>query len=133
MNIPLEPTLPTSPRNRLLHLRLLAGFLAAGATLWAIFIAIFVLIDWPRAILWFGPGYILTAAYYWRALGRPSPNWARAIWILSLLIQGTWLIYFLLAAFHGRVENDPFDKIIFAWWTISTLISLIALFLEPGI
>ncbi|HEX3357181.1 MAG TPA: hypothetical protein VHS31_09435 [Tepidisphaeraceae bacterium] len=132
MNISLEPILPTSPRNRHLLLRLLAGFLAAIATLWAIFLAILVLPDWPQAILWFGPGYLLTAAYYWRALGHPSLNWARAIWILSLLTQGTWLICFLVSASHGHVQGDPFDILILIWWTISTLISFIALFLEPS-
>lgn len=134
MNTALHRMSPTSwpDHRRIVLLRTIAGILAIGATFWAIFIGYLVIYDWPHALLWFGPGYVVTVAYYWRALGHPSRNWCRAIWGLSLLVQATWLTYIVVGAFHGRVDDEAFTRVIVAWWAGSVVLSFIGLFLDPG-
>ncbi|MGA2441529.1 MAG: hypothetical protein ABSH08_11255 [Tepidisphaeraceae bacterium] len=134
MNTTLHQMSPTSwpGHKRIALLRIMAGMLAIGATFWAIFIGYLVIYDWPQALLWFGPCYVVTAAYYWRALGHPSRNWCRAIWGLSLLVQGAWLTTLIVYTFRGRVDDDRFTWIITVWWAGSAVLSFIALLLDPG-
>ncbi len=110
----------------------MAGVLAVGATLWAVFCALFIIAGSARALLIFGPGYVITVGYYWRAFGRPSPSWCRAIWGLSLLVQGAWLGWVVFAMFSGPLGGGLFGLIIIVWWFAATVVSLIALLLEPS-
>lgn len=113
--------------------RRIAGGLALGATLWALFcLPLFcgALLDLNlRGVLILGSGYLVTAAYYWRAFGRPSPRWARAIWSYSCLVQGTWLAVVLVSS--GPKNLRFFDGIALTWWTGAALLSLLALCIEP--
>ncbi len=122
---------PPDP-ERIAQLRTMARVLAVGATLWALFCAWFIIAGSWRALLTLGPGYVITVGYYWRAFGRPSPNWCRAIWGLSLLVQGAWLGWVVLAMFSGPLGGGPFGLLMLVWWTAATLLSLIALLMEPG-
>jgi hypothetical protein len=88
------------------------------------------------ALLLFGPGYVVTAGYYWRAFGNPSPGFARGIWGLSLLVQGAWL-----SLVHWYAQPNSFDVdwvfglvvgLVYLWWLGSAAVSLIALVAEPG-
>jgi hypothetical protein len=113
-------------------LRLMACILAAGATGWGILCALFVLQgDW-RAQVILGPGYLVTVGYYWRTFGHPSPRWCRAIWGLSLLVQGAWLGWIVFAMFSVPLGAGLFGCFVIVWWAFAAAASLAALFMEPS-
>ena len=135
MSRPLDyRTTPPRPpdSDRVVLLRSLAGLLAVGATLWGVFCALFIIFGGWRAQVVFGPGYAVMVGYYWRALGRPSPAWCRAIWGWSLLVQGAWLSWVVVAMLAGPLGAGGFGILVIVWWIFATGASLIALLMEPG-
>lgn len=102
--------------------RLLAGILLLGALMWGALCAVFVAMNPLRGLLIFGPGYLVLAAYVWRAF-LPCPGvYPKAIWGLSLVVQGTWLALCATAAFmrEPQVLFNPVG----IWWILSSLASL---------
>lgn len=118
-------------------LRLSAGLLAAGGTAWALLCAAVILsggANW-HSIAVFGPGFIVTYGYYWRALAPPPMMFCRVIWGSSLLVQGSWLA-FIAAEAWGELGNGPAPPGVYMvvfWWSSSTLLSLVGLCLDPGV
>jgi hypothetical protein len=113
--------------------RIMASVLAIVATLWGIFVAVLVLYGpvWWRAYFTFGPGYVVMLGYYWRALGRPSPSWCRVIWGVSLLVQGTWLVFATNAAYYEGIR--AVGPVFIIWWGIATIASLAGLVFDRAV
>jgi hypothetical protein len=106
--------------------RMMAVGLAIIATLWGVYCLFFIAFGaWP-AVLVLVPGYALTAGYYWRGFGKPSFGWARAIWLSSLVVQGTWLA---VALCWGKPRNAS-EWILVAWWALASAYSAIGFLLE---
>jgi hypothetical protein len=115
----------------------LATVLAAIATIWSLFSIILVGIG-----TWYGdvillPGFVVTAGYWWRATRPPHWRWCRAIWGLSALVQGAWLVALLFLVVHGGSFpslKDLYDSslIVPFWWGASSLISIAGVILDRG-
>lgn len=107
----------------------LAAGLAMGGIGWGIFCALLLLRGDPlRGLLLFGPGYVVTISYLWRAIVNPEPRWRRVIWGASVLVQGGWLVWSLVDAMqHGRILTFPFANLSNAWWFCSFVASLVGL------
>lgn len=119
---------------RPIDLRILAGLLAIGGTSWGI-----LLFPWirdserlPQAILLFGPGYVVTLAYYIRVLTLPPLLGRQCIWWLSFLVQGGWLAWHLIANLCSAGPlirlTEPHRPV--GWWCFATAASVVALILE---
>ena len=138
MSTILEYRSPEPPNpGRAVKVRTMARVLAVGATMWGVLCAWFVIFGSWAGVLIFGPGYVITVGYYWRAFGRPSPKWCRAIWGLSLLVQGSWFGCMVTALFSGPPRGDLssgdlWGIIMVAWWTGATIVSLVALLIDRG-
>lgn len=125
---------PFKPRPLAVASRTMAGVLAAGATAWAVFCVLLVLAFPWRGVLIFGPGYIVTFCYYWRAIACPPLILCRVIWGISLLVQGAWLALissFGLPDLH-ELGKEPLAAAMVVWWGTSTVISLVGLLIDPG-
>ncbi len=111
--------------------RAAAGLLAAGATLWSLLFCVSFLIAPLSALLLFGPGYVVTAGYYHRAFGRPSRALTRVIWAASLLVQGSWLSFWL---WHADASHfaDWLSAVVFVWWAGAAIASLLGVMADPG-
>ncbi len=125
--------------------RIIAGCLAIGGLFWSVILWPFLFDDEndlkvralelhlnPLAVLVFGPCYVVTAGYIIRAATTLSLGIRRATWVLSLLVQGTWLGGHVLSALTSR---DPIQQLvrpfgIVAWLIIATLMSAGALVFE---
>lgn len=108
-------------------IRIFAGILALIASFFGLLL--FAIFHWEGSLLrvmWFlltcGPGYLVTAGYIWRAFSHPTYRWRVAIWIASILVQGTWLAISLF---------DGYPNIGMLWWFCSCVGSVIALAAEP--
>jgi hypothetical protein len=129
--------LPLGERSRLL--RIVAAMLAAMAMAWAVFGTIAMIEDgtwhrgpWRTNLLVFGSSYLIAGVLTWRAFGRPSLNWCRAIWALSSLVQGSWLLLILIETFFGRGGGGGLPGLLLMiGFAGSTCVSLVGLVLEP--
>ena len=110
--------------------RVMAGVLAAVATLWCIFCALIIFFGNWKALALLGPGYLVTLGYYWRAIGHPSLRWRRIIWGVSGLVQGAWLLGIIGAAHFGSLGGWSSSALFITWWSISFGASLAAFVLE---
>lgn len=98
--------------------RFLAGVLMVIATGWGVFCAVFVAMNPLPSLLIFGPGYLVLAAYVWRAF-LPCPGaYPKGLWALSLAVQGTWL--FICLTDGTEMLLTPFG----IWWILATFASL---------
>src|SRR5436190_21516336 len=77
--------------------RIIAALLGTGGCLWGAFCLVaLIAFGFPLlGVLWFVPGYVVTAGYLLRAISAPSPGICCVIWVLSLLVQGVWLSVFV--------------------------------------
>ena len=120
-------------------LRILAGVLAVLAMAWAAFGTVAMIEDgtwqrgpWRTNLLVFGSSYLIAGVLTWRALGRPSLNWCRAIWALSALVQGAWLLLILIETLFGRGGGGGLPGLLLMiGFGGSTCISLVGVWLEP--
>ena len=118
------------------HLRILAALLATGGVTWGLFCLPLLLdFDTPWKLLYV-PGYLVTAGYLVRCIGRPSPTWGRAIWGASALVQGAWLADLIgetvaRRGFFGNLNGAAF-LILGGWWVFSFAASVYGLLVEPG-
>jgi hypothetical protein len=105
--------------------RRLAIFLAIGGVLWRLFCLPFLILGVPwRALPTFGPGYLVTVGYLVRACCNPPIRLRVAIWLLSALVQGAWLLLALGLVVQGEYFDDyykafTFGVVILAWWTFA--------------
>ena len=107
-------------------IRTIAALLAAIGAFWGLLL--FVLFHSegdPLRVMIFaliaGPGYLVTAGYFWRAAARPAYQWRTAIWIASILVQGMWL---LISLCDGRPSAAML------WWLAACAASVVALRIE---
>ena len=110
-------------------IRIFAVMLALIGSFWGfVLFAIFHSEGNPLRVMMFmstaGPGYLVTAGYFWRVVARPPYRWRVAIWIASVLVQGTWLVISL-------VDGRPSPAMM--WWFGSCMGSVIAMAMEPKI
>jgi hypothetical protein len=113
--------------------RLLASSLALGGVLWGIFIA--GLIFESRsvlALLFYVPGYLVTAGYIARCFSAPRHFWLRMIWGISAIVQGGWLIwYFSQIAAIGVPDNLlELINIMSVWWVFAFVVSVFGYFYD---
>jgi hypothetical protein len=110
--------------------RIIAGLLAAGGLFWGIVLAPWIAGGDPfLATLLFGPGYIVTFAYFIRATVTPPLRLRQAIWILSILVQGAWLGLEAVDRLYGHRGGN----LVAAWWLGATVASIIALLMERAV
>ena len=96
------------------------------------FCLIFVLAgDTARALILFGPGYVVTVGYVVRCCLNPPLTWRRAIWDLSGLVQGIWLLCALSGMVQGGFRGFAFEYISVAWWLFAFAVSAYAFVAEP--
>ncbi len=130
------PRRPPPDPERAERLRTMACFLAIGATFWGILCAFILLSANAGGLVIFGPGYLLTIGYYWRAFGDPSPQWCRAIWGFSSLIQGAWFTLIAYMAFThplgfiSSIGFACFALLVTLWWLGAFAMSLTGFFME---
>jgi hypothetical protein len=112
--------------------RVLAGVLAFGGVLWGLFCLLLILpYDSITALLYFGPGYVVTAGYIVRLCSTPPLGWRRAIWGLSALVQGAWLLWYLTELLRGASgPRKPFEWIALAWWSFAFSTSVLGFVAE---
>ena len=111
--------------------RALAALLALGGIGWGVLLALhFPQSDKLAFALMFGPGYVVTLGYCWRALAPPDTPWRWIIWGGSALVQGAWLFLPIADAFkHGpSALVNPAT----AWWACAFAISIYALFTDTA-
>jgi hypothetical protein len=107
---------------------LLAMILAMGGVLWGIFLLPGV-VDEPQVLLIFGPGYLVTAGYFGRAIAPPSVPARRLLWGVSSLIQGLWLCFDIgMLVDIGGIHGSAW--IFFIWWTFAFVSSVYCLFTD---
>lgn len=116
--------------------RVLAALLALGGSFFGVLLSpwIFRSDVSPLALAVFGPGYVITLAYFVRMLSTPSLSIRRLIWVASVMVQGTWMVWDLsgisakIAA--GQSVNEPLLPS--AWWVLATAASVIGLITEDN-
>lgn len=130
---------PPMPSSLAVASRTMAFVLAVGATGWAAFCVLPLLIAGWRGFLMFAPGYIVTFGYYWRVAARPSRLSCRIIWGFSLLTQSVWLVWMGLPLLEfGQAGIDATDVgAVMAmgfvlWWFVAAAISLFGVLVDPG-
>ncbi len=126
-----DPNGPVTPR-------VVAFILAVLSTVPVAFYAVGVAAapDWGGVLI-FAPGCLLTIGYYWRTFATPPLNWRRAIWILSILVQGTWCFAVAWNAYdalqHGNGYAGLWGLVLAAGiWGVPLGLSILALCLEPA-
>ena len=118
--------------------RRLALSFAIVASLWSVFATFFIVGSMTYgsylALIIFGPGYIVTAGYWWRGLTDPPLGWTRTIWITSFILQACWLT----CLFWIGPGSSWRDVLGFGccpatwWWLTTTVASAIACVLDRG-
>ena len=117
-------------------MRIIAGILAAGGTFWGLFcLPLLIGGDWAhlnRTDLSILAGYLVTIGYFIRCCSKhPSLFTRRTIWILSALVQGGWLGWYIWGAVHGGARANDF---VFAgWWLFAFTASLVGLFADSHV
>lgn len=106
--------------------RLTAVPLAFGGSLYGVFLlngfGWEALIQFPLAV-----GFVVTVGYFVRAITFPPLAVRRAIWGLSLIVHGAWLVWVGLPDLP-RAGPNP----VILWWALAAAASAIALASEPG-
>ena len=115
----------------MVKIRILAGILAVGGLLWGLFCLIFIVAgDTAKALMLFGPGYVVTVGYIVRCCSLPPLAWRRAIWGLSGLVQGAWLLWALSGVVQSGFRGFAFEFITLAWWLFAFAVSVYGLVAE---
>ncbi len=106
--------------------RVIAVLLSVGGSLWGAFLlggfGWESLIQFPLAV-----GYVVTVGYIVRAVSFPRLAVRRAIWGLSLIVYGAWLVWVGIPDLP-RAGPNP----VILWWALATAASAVALAFEPG-
>jgi len=114
--------------------RLLAGLLAIGGTYWGVLLGgLIPHAEHPlRPLLVFGPGYLVTLAYYVRVFTPPPLLGRQWIWWLSILVQGGWLAWHLTGTLNqgGPLVRLTEPPLVVGWWILATAASVVALVME---
>src|SRR3954468_4788429 len=111
--------------------RLISLILAIGGAFWGVFCAFFFLCGDPfAALMYLGPGYVVTAAYWWRLFSTPPVESRRFIWGLSALVQGAWCVWGVIALIHDGWRNVCFDLLTNGWWVFALVASVYCLFTD---
>jgi hypothetical protein len=50
-----------------------------------------------------------------------------AVWVVSILVQGSWLVRFLFATLDGGFRVTWFESLGLAWWAVAIVGAAIAL------
>jgi hypothetical protein len=99
--------------------RLIAILLAIGGCYWGVLLAGLITQENAIRSLVYGPGYVVTAGYLVRAFCNVSVGWRRAIWIVSAIVQGTWLMFVGLGdILNGKLQLPNL------WWLVTTVVSV---------
>lgn len=122
--------------------RIIALFLAIPASLWgywfySILPPIDHFFDW-MGLVWIAillPGYLVTACYWFRVFVSPQLKYRYAIWLLSMQVQGIWLIFCglfsVLSIFtppNNSIESSTWLLVL--WWTYAFGLSCLAFWLD---
>jgi hypothetical protein len=108
----MTPSSPGPTVPRCIAVILAVGGCAWGTLLLGIF-GVFALFPVP-----FGVGYVVTVGYCIRAVTVPAYDVRQALWIASLLVQGSWL---------GITLTDGGIKDVLGfWWLFATVASAVA-------
>ena len=88
--------------------------------------------DNPLAYILFGPGYIVTAGYVLRTVATLSLPVRRLIWSASLLVQGGWLLFHVVASVGSPSPLNQLFRPMFvvAWLCGAVVLSCVALSIE---
>jgi hypothetical protein len=118
---------------RLTAPRIIAGLLAIGGIYWGVLLLPLI----PHAenqllpLLVFGPGYVVTLGYLIRVVTSPPLRGRQVIWGFSILVQGGWLVCYVVATLGGgAISRLAEPNLIVAWWLFATVGSVVALMLE---
>jgi hypothetical protein len=106
--------------------RVVAFVLAAGAGFWGVLLLLSFGLVALLPLHPFGWGYIVLAGYVIRAASCPTLGVRRAIWWVSIVVQGGWLCVGLADGL-GRAAEKPIPRL---WWAFATVASVAALVTE---
>jgi hypothetical protein len=106
--------------------RVLALSLAIGGAAWGLVVLVLLLLGGHALdfVLIFGPGYAITAAYAVRACHTPRQKWRLLLWIMSALVQGSWLVPSVLDVVRGGGAQTTFYFLSLGWWAYAFLVSV---------
>lgn len=141
------------PMSSIIKMKVMAGALAAGGIFWGVICLILIYeADYhAKVALLFAPGYCITAGYIFRCFARhPSLFACRAVWFFSLLVQGAWLLWFILGALllhtfnvssnswvvglAQGLDSSPLTRFIYvSWWLVAVAISIVAFRAETAL
>ena len=79
-------------------------------------------------IIKFGPGYIVAILYVCRAVFECKLIFRKFIWIISLVVQGGWLITIGKDQLLSGFDSGILGILIFLWWLTATVGSIICFF-----
>ena len=134
----------TRQSQRRLIPQILAGLLFCGGCWFALLALPFTVIlaldpDGWRACAYFIFGYLVYVGWFWRAWHTPSARFVISLWLLSI-VQNSLVWIFILheehwhfPALHGFQTYGTipgFGFIIFGWWLVASILSVIALIFE---
>lgn len=119
----------------------IAFILLIGGCFWGLILLPYFLLGGPRFWLIFGPGYLVTMGYALRAYDRTLSQSARKyFWIASVLVQGGWLAFAIVAMTLGRyftpglgIKGIVFSSITLAWWSLSFIASIYCYYKEDQV
>jgi hypothetical protein len=78
----------------------------------------------------FGPGYICVFGYILRVNCRLPNGIRRAVWGVSALVQGAWLVVGVYVTLVEGVRGFVFDVGVNSWWAFAFASSAYALFFD---
>jgi len=114
--------------------RLIAVMLALAGLVWGVFLLAVALssagANWGFFFAVFGPGYLVTIGYLLRAAGTPPLRVRQGIWVVSILVQGAWLV---LDVAENLPRSRPWESeslLLPGWWLLAVVCSTVALRLE---
>ncbi|MEM1109589.1 MAG: hypothetical protein AAGH99_12960 [Planctomycetota bacterium] len=110
--------------------RILSSFLAFAGLIWGVLCLPFFVINPSNALMFFGPGYLVTAGYIWRSVWPPSTNERKILWTLSGIVQGAWLVLTFETAdsfWSSWNGGNLTTKIVLSWWVIALAVSVAGL------
>jgi hypothetical protein len=124
-------------RWRIAFSRMIAGLLAAGGAYWGLmFLPLIFHAEHPIfPLLLFGPGYAVTLAYVIRLFSTPPLRARQFIWVLSILVQGGWLVCYVVVSLAdgASIRRLAEPILIVFWWLFAFVGSITALIMEkPG-
>jgi len=119
-----------------MSVRAVASVLAAGGVLWGLFCFLLLLAFSfpPAAVLLFAPGYFITLGYLYRAISLPPFEVRSRIWMVSLLVQGAWLLWAMSGVVQGQwFRGFAFAFISLGWWIFAVIASVYCAMRERSI